>query len=448
MTSAPTGSSSADTTTTPTSSTTATTETSETTDTIDPPAGCVAPAAPVCTRMLNQRGTFEAEEVRSPKFSMTPLQQPSSVVTGDFNDDGRPDLAVSDFGSQRMHLFLNESIAGWTEPVDAATMLAGSAPFDIVYSDLECDGGHDFLAVGQTAELARRSFNGGFPPVQSLVASSGNFSLAVGELVDDLDDYPDVVLSGNAGVLLVENVAGTLTVQLMTPATIEEPWDTTILPAADGPLVLVPEGRNFAGGDANHAVRVFVVDDGGDMPELVAPPDLQLGSDFASPWSVIYGDFVGDEAIDVAIGERHVDSVYDGMNDGEGENTSTDGTVRLFTYRGRDADPVWEPAGTIITDPGLNSMSAADLDCDGYDDIVVGLNGSSSAPGVDSFPQVIFGDSDPAAMASVTVTATGTMAAGSRQAVADFDDDGSLEVAIADFGFGELGSRVVIIGLQ
>jgi hypothetical protein len=206
----------------------------------------------------------------------------------------------------------------------------------------------------------------------------------------------------------------------------------------------VAEGRNGPNAGSGDSVRVLRVVDDVTGPQLVEPPALELPHDFASPWAMAIGNFIGDASVELAVGERHVD--------GEAEETSTNGTVRIFSFQGMTAETRWIEStptqGVLTVGKGLVSMSAADLDCDGFDDIVVGHNGDSTIPtGDGSFPAVLYGAANVDAIETVEVPLDVPMAAGSRHAVADFDLDGALEVAIADFGFMDPGARVLIVSL-
>jgi hypothetical protein len=73
---------------------------------------------------------------------------PLSVAVADFNGDGRPDLVVSNRGSNTVSVLLNTTAPGATTPSFAAqeTFATGSNPFSVAVADLNGDGRTD-LAV-------------------------------------------------------------------------------------------------------------------------------------------------------------------------------------------------------------------------------------------------------------------------------------------------------------
>lgn len=391
---------------------------------------------------LLDRDMFSAVVVASDRAAEIPVRRPSSVVTGLFDGDDRPDLALQDFANYRLHLFMNDEVEGWTEFGDAP--MTENEPFDLAHADLDCDGNTEFMIVTQQSPLVVRTFTGsGFEGQRTVSGAAFNYSLAVGDVIEDPDHYPDVITSqGSASpsVLLLHNVGGELDGVGIVESEVNEPWDTTIVQTADGPLVLVPEGRNGDDGLSADRVAVFrpVLVDGD--AALLEPMDLALPATFDSPWAVAAGNFLGDEGLEVAVGERHVD--------GNDENTDTVGTVRLFAYLGQGGDEVWEDLGEVSTRVGLVSLAVADLDCDGYDDLFVGHNGASTVMNDDGVALALFGATQLEGIEAVELDGEGPIAAGSRQAVADFDLDGAVEVAVADFGGTVPGGRVVIFGLD
>ncbi len=414
---------------------------------------CQPTPIPLCTpgARRTDRGNFRVETVSSLETAVYPIARPSSVVTGDFDGDARSDLALIDFETWRLHIFFNRDLAGWTEypnPPRAVGDGPNDVPYDVVATDLDCMGGTDFVVASQNPELVIHSFADEPFPVRDAIASHATgFSLAVGDLVADESFYPDVVLAVggiDAGAQLFVNTQGVLTAEPTLTSAVDEPWETVIFDTVDGPLILVAQGRNAAFGAATDRVRVLRVVDEGNGPELVEPMDLRLPVDLASPWAMAIGNFIGNASVELAVGERHVDA--------DAEETSTNGTVRIFSFQGVNAETPWIEStptqGVLTVGKGLVSMSAADLDCDGFDDIVVGRSGDSTIPtGDGSFPAVLYGAELADGIEIVEVPLDVPMAAGSRHAVADFDLDGALEVAIADFGFVVPGARVLIVSL-
>ncbi|HLJ23246.1 MAG TPA: FG-GAP-like repeat-containing protein, partial [Candidatus Acidoferrales bacterium] len=76
----------------------------------------------------------------------TTATSPSAVVTGDFNDDGNPDIAVTDMANNRVLILLGKGDGTFLAPVAYAT---GSSPVALVAQDFDGDGQPDLAVVDQ-----------------------------------------------------------------------------------------------------------------------------------------------------------------------------------------------------------------------------------------------------------------------------------------------------------
>ena len=88
--------------------------------------------------------------------------RPFSVAVGDFNGDGKPDLAVANFGSNNVSVLLGNGDGSFQA---ARNFGAGTTPRSVAVGDFNGDGLQD-LAVA----------NGGSPPYQS----DGSISVLLG----------------------------------------------------------------------------------------------------------------------------------------------------------------------------------------------------------------------------------------------------------------------------
>jgi len=145
---------------------------------------------------------------------------PSQVVVGDIDGDGKLDLATAN-GSNTVTILRNATTVNSTTPsfVDAGIAPAtGVGPNGIVIGDLDGDGKLD-LAVANfqvnTASVLINTTTGGvvsFAPKVDLVAGLAPFAISIGDL--NLDTKLDLVVANQnaatVSVMLNQSVAGTV----------------------------------------------------------------------------------------------------------------------------------------------------------------------------------------------------------------------------------------------
>ena len=98
----------------------------------------------------NGDGTFNAQTVISiPAVTTTAgttNSSPSAIVTGDFNDDGNIDIAVTDMANSQVDILLGNGDGTFKTPVSYPT---GSNPVALVAQDFDGDGQPDLAVVNQ-----------------------------------------------------------------------------------------------------------------------------------------------------------------------------------------------------------------------------------------------------------------------------------------------------------
>ena len=78
---------------------------------------------------------------------------PFSVAVGDFNGDGKQDLAVANQGSDNVSILLGDGTGNFSAPTNFA---AGNGPCSVAVGDFNGDGKQD-LAVANVARTTCRS---------------------------------------------------------------------------------------------------------------------------------------------------------------------------------------------------------------------------------------------------------------------------------------------------
>jgi VCBS repeat protein len=145
-------------------------------------------------------GTFA--DSREIPFAGTPFE----IVSGDWNWDGKLDLAVSDFLSLRMVILLGDGAGGFTRVGDFG-QFEFSLPQSLAAEDLNADGNLDLVIgnLGSSIDIAYGVGDGTFLPVRHIPAAA--MAVATGDLNDD--GYPDAVTAyGNSLTVWLNDAAG------------------------------------------------------------------------------------------------------------------------------------------------------------------------------------------------------------------------------------------------
>jgi hypothetical protein len=153
----------------------------------------------VCILLENGAGTFRIHN------AFATGSNPSALAVGDFNGDGKLDLAVANAGDRDVSILLNNGGAFFLTQV---TYAVGGAPSSVVVGDFDGDGKLD-LAVGASPNvyiLLGRG-DGTFQPAVAYPAGSGPNSLVVGDF--NGDGKLDLAAAGGDVSILLGNGDGT-----------------------------------------------------------------------------------------------------------------------------------------------------------------------------------------------------------------------------------------------
>ncbi len=297
----------------------------------------------------------------APSFNTAPNfgteKNPNGVATGDFNNDGKTDLAVANYGSHSFSIFDGDGEGAFAPPrsfpVGIVAIGLGSTPRDVEVSDFNGDGKLDLVVTGGYGTgwvaLLLGDGAGGFGAPATYSTGIPAYAAAIGDFngdgkkdvatVSGLDKKVSFLLGDGAGGLgLMGNFSVTT-----------EPISIT---AGDF------NGDNFTdvavtGSGSPSFVSIILGNATGDYREVSTMPAP------LSPISITSADFNGDNKLDLAVSyswstPRHGVSIMLGT----GAGTFGAGT-EIFTG--------YEPSAVM----------AGDFNGDGKSDLAVTVNGTT-----------------------------------------------------------------------
>jgi len=345
--------------------------------------------------------------------------EPASIVVGDLNGDGRPDLAVVHPSSKTVSVFLNTAAPGATTPTFAAEVdfATGSTPSSIAVSDLNGDGKPDLAVANGGSNTVSVLLNTTAPgATQSFAAKvdfatgSGPRSIAVGDL--NGDGKPDLAVANE----------GTSTVSVLLNTT--APGATTPSFAAKVDLGTSSEPVSIAVGDLNGdgkpdlAVANFSSDTVSVLLNTTVPgattPSFAAKVDFATgplPESVAVGDLNGDGKPDLAVVDANANTVSIVLN------TTTAGATT----------PSFAAKVDFATGTNPRSIAVGDFNGEGKRDLAVANQNANTVSVL--LNATAAGATTPSFAAKVDF-ATGT--APFSLAVGDLNGDGKPDLAVAN----------------
>src|ERR687887_514199 len=150
----------------------------------------------VAVLLGNGDGSFQAPRV----VYLGPSNNPRSVAIGEFNGDGRADLAVANPTSNTV-VVLRGNGDGTFQP--AVTLTAGTNPGSVAVADFNGDGRADVAVANMGSNDVSVLLGNGdatFQPAQTFAAGAGAAFIAVGDF--NRDSRPDLAVANtNAGTV-------------------------------------------------------------------------------------------------------------------------------------------------------------------------------------------------------------------------------------------------------
>jgi len=321
--------------------------------------------------------------------------QPDAMAVGDFNADGKPDLAIANYADNSVTILLGNGDGTFT--ASASSPATGPSPISLAVGDFNGDGSVDLVVLNNgdnTLTVLLGNGDGTFTPTGTPVSTGVNpLAVSVGDF--NGDGKADLVVanySDNTITVLLGNGDGTFT-------------STTPCTTGSGPsYIAVGDFNNDGNPDLavtnNTSNNVTILLGQGDGTFVAASASPLTGN---YPNAVAVADFAGNGKADLAV-----------VNSG-------DNTVTILLGNG---DGTFAPGTTLFTGVLPYFVAVGDLNGDGKVDLAV-TNDS------DNTLTLLLGNGNGTFTTSPTNPATGVSPW--PIAVTDFNGDGVADIAVANF---------------
>ncbi|NJO78295.1 MAG: hypothetical protein HC827_07020 [Cyanobacteria bacterium RM1_2_2] len=279
--------------------------------------------------------------------------QPLSIITGDFNQDGIPDLVTANRGSDTVSLLLGNGTGGFGT---ARTFRVGSQPNSVAAADFNGDGRLDLVTADSglnenTVSVLLADANGGFQSAKSLdIAGTQPFAVTTGDF--DRDGDLDIA-STDTGSRSVSLFLGRGNGTFGDPEQFFVGAGTPVSIAAadfDGDNKLDLATGNLAGNGQD--ITVLFGDGNGEFTDVLA---YAAGGGVNS---LVTGDFNGDHSLDIA--------------------GAVDGSAAFVVLTG-DGNGNFTGVRNTTTNSLVSGLSSGDFNRDGKPDLVSTSGGMNSA---------------------------------------------------------------------
>jgi dienelactone hydrolase len=330
----------------------------------------------------------------------------TALALGDFNRDGKLDMAVADASGSTVSILLGNGDGTFQPPVNYSTGAATA----LAIGDLNGDGKLDLAVANQngTVSILLGNGDGTFLPATDLSVGSNLEAVAVGDFNSDgkLDLAVADYATGEVLVLLGNGNGTFQTPVSYSTGPASNPLSLAVADFnADGKLdlVVLVVGKSTCSSSTCGTLSVLLGNGNGTFQAAV---NYAAGGE---PTSIAVGDFNGDGKLDLAVTDISAQTLNILLGNGNGTFQAP------VSYGTGLADPVWVDLGDLNGD---GKLDLAVLNIGGSDVSVLLGNGNGTFQAAVNY--------------SLPPFSTG-LAAGAV-GIGDFNGDGKLDVAVAPPG--------------
>ncbi|MES2703357.1 MAG: FG-GAP-like repeat-containing protein [Bacteroidota bacterium] len=328
------------------------------------------------------------------KVDFAAASNPSCIAIGDINGDGKQDLVVGNMGANSISVFRNTATSGsvsFATRVDAFVI----SPRSVAIADIDGDGKPDLATANHGATwatvLRNTSTAGTISFAANVDITIGNQlrSIAVGDI--DGDSKPDMVVtsysSSYVSVLRNTSSIGSILFAAKVDLTTGTNPEGVVLGDIDGDGKTDMLVANFYG------PSVSVFRNTGSTGTIAFAAKVDFASD-TQPMSIALGDLDGDGRTDMAVTNYYFSTVS------VFRNVSSSGTVSFATR------------SDYLAGTNPSSVAMADMNGDGAPDLAVANYGSNNVSVIRNtpaaVPPTVAAMSPSVGSAGTTVTITGS----------------------------------------